>query len=82
MNSMPSTPIALVRICRVLSAVFIPIETKSSWSAAAGMDWKKAGGQLLHERVRQRKEEEKDKQERLRAYRQTGEICRIGAYGG
>ena len=38
------------------------------------LDWKKAGGQLLHERVRQRKEEEEEKQERLRAYRQTGSL--------
>ena len=38
------------------------------------LDWKKAGGQLLHERVRQRKEEEKDRQERLRAYRETGSL--------
>lgn len=38
------------------------------------LDWKKAGGQLLHEHVRQRKEEEEEKQERLRAYRQTGSL--------
>jgi Zn-finger nucleic acid-binding protein len=38
------------------------------------LDWKKAGGQLLHEHVRQRKEEEKQRQERLRAYRETGSL--------
>jgi Zn-finger nucleic acid-binding protein len=37
------------------------------------LEWKKAGGQLLHEQVRQRKEkEEKERQERLRVYRETG----------
>jgi Zn-finger nucleic acid-binding protein len=38
------------------------------------LDWKKAGGQLLHERVRQRKKEEELRQERLRAYRDTGSL--------
>ena len=36
------------------------------------LDWKKAGGQLLHERVKQRKKEEEQRQERMRAYRETG----------
>ncbi len=35
------------------------------------LGWKKAGGQLLHERVRQRREEEKKQQERMHAYRET-----------
>jgi Zn-finger nucleic acid-binding protein len=35
------------------------------------LDWKKAGGQLLHESVRQRREAEKAKQERMRAYLET-----------
>ncbi len=36
------------------------------------LDWKKAGGQLLHERVRHQKEQEKERQERLHASRDSG----------
>ena len=38
------------------------------------LDWKKAGGQLLHERVRQRREREKERQERLHAYPESGSM--------
>ena len=35
------------------------------------LDWKKAGGQLLHEEITQRREKERQKKERLLAYQQT-----------
>src|SRR5581483_5426847 len=43
MNSIPSTAYACSRIWAFLSAVFMPMDTKSSWSAAAGIDIVDAG---------------------------------------
>lgn len=37
-------------------------------------DWRKAGGQLLHEEVTQRKEKERQREERLRAYPESGSL--------
>ena len=39
------TPYALSRIWAFFIAVFMPVDTKSSWSAAAGMDWIDAGAE-------------------------------------
>jgi Zn-finger nucleic acid-binding protein len=44
------------------------------------LEWKKAGGQLLHEQVRQKNEEEKERRERLRAYRETGSPATTDGY--
>jgi len=44
------------------------------------LDWKKAGGRLLHESVRQRREEEKERQERLHAYRETGSLGTVDGF--
>jgi len=38
------------------------------------LDWKKAGGQLLHETVRQHRDKERQREERLRVYQQTGTL--------
>ncbi len=46
-SSIASTPLALSRICFAFSAPFIPIETKSSWSAAAGIDCTHAGAERM-----------------------------------
>ncbi len=42
------------------------------------LGWKKAGGQLLHERVEQRREEEQKRQERMDAYRASGSVESLG----
>ena len=39
--------------------------------------WRKAGGQLLHESILQRTEEERQRKERLRAYRETGSLSAV-----
>ena len=38
------------------------------------LDWKKAGGQLLHEEVRERLEKEKQRKERLHPYEESGSL--------